>query len=452
MSVPAHAIAPSKKPAQRQVTLTEALGLIARAPAGERRLRLKRQVSRSLPQDQLPNLCSELHRRGLQALNAGSHGHAMFLLGWLTELAPRSFDAMLAKAAAVERVAGAAAANEAFDRFVSEQPAPRIGAAAERGAPRVGILVSRGNELLSFEHGGFTLPQGHAQAQHLAASPEWDVHFAFAEHAEVGELEGFDLLINAVSDPDAFGVALRLIAHMDAARVLNPAQKCLRNTREFLSEALSGREDFVVPRTIRVPAGLDLAGEAERSALRYPLLARPTGSQTGAGLTLAGSADDLHETANAASDWYLTEFFDFASEDGFYRKYRCWQLGDHVHPSHLFIHDHWNVHGHCRWETMLPNAWMQEEEQAFLKGNWGERGTQIRSAMAVLRETLQLDFFGVDFGFLPDGRLIVFEANATMRSKYPEYGSDFEYIEETTRRHVEAFQSLIRMRLSGSEK
>ena len=34
--------------------------------------------------------------------------------------------------------------------------------------------------------------------------------------------------------------------------------------------------------------------------------------------------------------------------------------------------------------------------------------------LAEVRERVDLDYFGIDFGIMPDGRLLLFEANATM--------------------------------------
>ncbi|HLB79925.1 MAG TPA: hypothetical protein VJJ77_05430, partial [Dongiaceae bacterium] len=54
-----------------------------------------------------------------------------------------------------------------------------------------------------------------------------------------------------------------------------------------------------------------------------------------------------------------------------------------------------------------------------------------------------LDFFGVDGALLPDGRLLVFEANACMRVPQVRPRADFAYKNDYTRRVIEAFERMI---------
>src|SRR5947209_17858018 len=39
---------------------------------------------------------------------------------------------------------------------------------------------------------------------------------------------------------------------------------------------------------------------------------------------------------------------------------------------------------------------------------------EVQRVLAAVRQRMPLDFFGMDFGVLPDGRVVLFEANATM--------------------------------------
>ena len=54
----------------------------------------------------------------------------------------------------------------------------------------------------------------------------------------------------------------------------------------------------------------------------------------------------------------------------------------------------------------IPRVWVLR---------WGAAAWR---ALSALQERLPLDYFGVDFTRLPDGRLMVFEANPVMRIPY----------------------------------
>lgn len=140
------------------------------------------------------------------------------------------------------------------------------------------------------------------------------------------------------------------------------------------------------------------------------------------------------------SEYYLTEFNDFRSHDGYFRKYRVWRIGEETIQNHMFIHDDWNVHGTSRLDTMIKHGWMLLEEPVFLEKPLDRR---ISALVGEIARITGLEYFGIDYGYLADGTPVFFEANATMRSHYPDWYSQFPYVEEVGRRHVRLFQELI---------
>jgi hypothetical protein len=44
----------------------------------------------------------------------------------------------------------------------------------------------------------------------------------------------------------------------------------------------------------------------------------------------------------------------------------------------------------------------------------GREPDDVQDVLSAVRERMPLDFFGMDFGIAPDGRVVLFEANATM--------------------------------------
>ena len=54
-----------------------------------------------------------------------------------------------------------------------------------------------------------------------------------------------------------------------------------------------------------------------------------------------------------------------------------------------------------------------EEERMFATAG-GAFADEVQQVLTAVRERMPLDFFGMDFGVAPDGRVVLFEANATM--------------------------------------
>ena len=53
---------------------------------------------------------------------------------------------------------------------------------------------------------------------------------------------------------------------------------------------------------------------------------------------------------------------------------------------------------------------------------------EVADILKAVRDRMGLDFFGMDFGLDADGRVILFEANATM-SFAMKFGPPFQYLE-----------------------
>ncbi len=437
----------SDENAQRaNVSLADAVAVLEEAYARgdeDDAARLRDEIMQSLDRSARPQLLKTLYTRGLACLEDERIASADGLLTWLRQCDPLSLKAHLAEAAVVQKLEGARAATDGFREFVKRRPMHRIQAAREPGLMRVGTLMCVGSADLSFEMGGFTLPVGHSESQHLFARADYGNVFVFCDGLSGYELGGFDVLLNAISDADVFGPELEVLAET-AETVINHPAKCLQNTRDWLAHTFADETEFVVPKTHRIAARRDRSDVLGELDLRFPLLLRPVGSQTGEGLEKYETAKDFTKAKYILEESYLTEFHEFRSEDAWYRKYRCWWIGGKVVPNHLFVHAHWKVHSAAsRLGTMAERPSLQDEEQAFLGDDTSDRRKQIDRMMHTLAEANGLDYFGVDFSFLPNGQIVVFEANATMRSHYPEFAESFPYLSKPAVAHVAAFQELV---------
>jgi hypothetical protein len=136
---------------------------------------------------------------------------------------------------------------------------------------------------------------------------------------------------------------------------------------------------------------------------------------------------------------------DFRSADGWYRKYRAIFVGGEPYPYHLAIAPRWLVH---YWTSgMESDAVRRQEEARFLGDAASTIGPVAMAALRVIGRLLALDYGGIDFSVLPDGRLLVFEANATMLV-HPEQDPIFGYREPAIEAIRSAFDRMVRVRIS----
>jgi glutathione synthase/RimK-type ligase-like ATP-grasp enzyme len=141
---------------------------------------------------------------------------------------------------------------------------------------------------------------------------------------------------------------------------------------------------------------------------------RRAGTHGGNDFELIGDAAALAQFIGGkiAADYYVSDYIDYQSADGYYRKYRAIFVGDKTVPYHLAIGSHWKVH-HFRTD-MAAQPWMQLEEEAFLGTPNAVLTPQHRATLAAIQKILGLEYCGVDFAIDRTGALVVFEANAAM--------------------------------------
>jgi hypothetical protein len=271
----------------------------------------------------------------------------------------------------------------------------------------------------------------------------------FASEEEDRQLAPFDLVFNAIGEPD---VAAPLAGRLDrfAARcgrpVLNAPAAVGRTQRQRLADLLGDIADAVLAscsRHERPPQSrAELPERLRRDRMALPVLARPTATHGGQGLVRCESFDALQEALQQIDGpHYLTAFHDTRSGDGHYRKYRMVFVDRIPYAYHLAISTHWMVHYFSADMVTIP--WKIEEERRFLDDPAATLGDRAMNAIAAVGQRLDLDYAGVDFAILPDGRAFVFEANATMLVHFERANGELAYRNAHVQRIVDAFESLL---------
>ena len=261
------------------------------------------------------------------------------------------------------------------------------------------------------------MPLRHLLPRHKTTIIRWYVEYARTEDA----LPPFDLVFNGIGDADRLPANLPKVLRLlerGRHRILNHPDAVARTGRAQLPALLDGLPGVLVP-----PVQICAAGATAQAAkaLGYPVLLRPVGSHGGDGLCRIDRAGALPPVDGPA---YLTRFVDFVSPDGWYRKYRVIFVAGSTYPYHLAISRHWMVH---HWTAgMQDDPARRAEERRFLDDPEAVLGTAAMQSLAAIAARLSLDFAGIDFAQLPDGRLLVFEANATMLV-HPEPDGPFAY-------------------------
>jgi tetratricopeptide (TPR) repeat protein len=271
----------------------------------------------------------------------------------------------------------------------------------------------------------------------------------FASEEEDLQLAPFDLVFNAIGEPD---VAAALAGRLNrfAARcgrpLLNAPEAVARTQRHRLVDLLGDLADIVLASCSRharpAPSRAELLERLRRAGMALPVLARPAATHGGQGLVRCESPEALDEALQQIDGaHYLTAFHDTRSGDGHYRKYRIVFVDRIPYAYHLAISTRWMVHYFSA--DMVASPWKIEEERRFLDDPAASLGERAMRAIGAVGRRLDLDYAGVDFAILPDGRAFVFEANATMLVHFERANGPLAHRNAHVQRIVDAFESLL---------
>jgi Flp pilus assembly protein TadD/glutathione synthase/RimK-type ligase-like ATP-grasp enzyme len=241
-------------------------------------------------------------------------------------------------------------------------------------------------------------------------------HLAYAPPGQADDLPPHDFIFNAVGDPDAADLAQRAAERFVegcALPVINRPDRVARTRRSGMPALLGSLPEIRVPNTIRIERSAgDPAAAILASGLAFPLILRPVGRHGGEGAQLVRSQGDLAGRIPGCESFYATEFVNYRSPDGWYRKYRVIFVDRKPYPYHLAIGARWLLH--YRTADMTADAARRIEELDFLRDPAAALGPSAMTALRRIGAQLDLDYAGIDFSLLPDGRLLFFEANPTM--------------------------------------
>ena len=272
-----------------------------------------------------------------------------------------------------------------------------------------------------------------------------------AEFADpTAPLPAHDLVFNTVGDADLCAVALERLEPLlarTAAPVLNRPSRVRATGRATLAAALAGIEGVRTPAMLSLPHEAWLDGRAlaelDLIGLGFPLLLRAEGFHTGQHFVRIEQPGDLAAAAATLPGETLIaiEPLDARGPDRRYRKYRVMSLGGRLYPLHLAVSQQWKVHYFTA--AMAEDQAFRSEEAAFLHDMHAALGPTAVAALKRVASALGLDYAGMDFAIGADGRVLLFEANATMVINPPEPDPVWDYRRPAIDRALAAAKALI---------
>ncbi len=233
--------------------------------------------------------------------------------------------------------------------------------------------------------------------------------------------------------------------------ILNNPSRIVSHSRERMFRHLSGVPGMYMPPTVRF-SRFELQesacdGEKIRSLLggaTFPIIVRPIDSHAGNGLEKLEDAQAVESYLATQNEleFFVSPFVDYRSHDGLFRKYRIMWIDGRPYPVHMAIADQWKV-----WylnADMASHEWKRAEEERFLSAFDGGFGTKHKQALEHIADRFGLEYFGIDCGELPDGRLLVFEGSVALVAHDMDSPDLYPYKSPQMRRLFGAFYDMLK--------
>jgi Tfp pilus assembly protein PilF len=262
-------------------------------------------------------------------------------------------------------------------------------------------------------------------------------------------LPAVDVVFNAISDADRSGAALAAVEQHLAGNVrpvINAPAQVRTTARATGAERLAALNGVVAPRVVTVPvAELRAAGAelAARHGFTFPLLVRAPGFHTGQHFARVEHAGELAAAVAGfpGADGLLIEYIDLRDDDRRVRKYRVMAIDGVLYPLHAAVSREWKVHYFTA--DMATDPANRAEDERFLADPVSAIGAAAWAALGRIRDAVGLEYAGIDFGIDRAGRVVAFEANATMIVLPPGPSAMWDYRRAPVERITQAVRTML---------
>jgi len=223
--------------------------------------------------------------------------------------------------------------------------------------------------------------------------------------------------------------------------VLNTPRRILHCARDTAYGLLCDIPGLLVARTQRLE-------RARIGALPLPITVRPLDTHGGKGLMKIEAAADLDAYLSAHADpaFYVSDYIDYRSADGLFRKLRIALIDGRPYICHLAIAEHWMVHYIAA--DMQESALKRAEEAATMQHFDQDFGARHGAALRAIAEKLGLDYVILDCGETRDGRLLLFEADTRGWIHAADPVDLFPYKPAIMQKAFDAFRAMLARRMA----
>jgi hypothetical protein len=263
-----------------------------------------------------------------------------------------------------------------------------------------------------------------------------------------------DIAIVAVGESDENRAVLREVAALIRGwnrPVLNAPGRIVELSRDAACALLNAANGTAIPTTVRIHRdtldSVATGGAAVGAILvdgRFPIIARPIGSHAGDGLSKLDDAAAVmaYLQGRPEVEFYISPFVDYRSADGLFRKYRIALIDGAPYACHMAVSQHWMVH--YLNAGMTESAAKRDEEARFMASFEDDFARRHKAALRAIAERVGLAYFAIDCGELPDGSLLLFEADVAMIVHAMDPPDMFPYKAPQMRKVFAAFAAMLR--------
>jgi hypothetical protein len=287
------------------------------------------------------------------------------------------------------------------------------------------------------------------------------LHYVDAETKTLEDVQDHDVAFVAVGESEANSPILenleRLLRGWCGPVLNNAPSRIAALTRDGVARMMADEASILTPVAVRTTrealtklAANDLALDVLLRDGTYPIIVRPAGTHAGKGMEkISGQAELAPYLARTpVTDFYVCPFIDYSGPDGKFRKQRIALIDGKPFASHLAVSEHWMVHylsaGMAKHEDRRAEeaAWMQNFDTDF--------AVRHAQAFEALHRRIGLDYFAIDCAELPDGRLLLFEADVAMIVHAMDSKETFPYKKDAMLKLFGAFRAALLGRISGA--
>jgi len=265
-----------------------------------------------------------------------------------------------------------------------------------------------------------------------------------------------DIAIIGVSELDRNSNALALIEEILPqlnSPILNTPTNIKALTRDKISHTLASCDAIEMPLTLRYTRAqlcshylLNTDNDCATKKLDFPLIIRPVDSHAGNDLEKISNPSQLSSylKTNSYEHFFVAKFIDYKDSSDQYKKYRVMFIDQKPFIAHMAISDHWMIH--YLNAGMLDSAAKRFIEAQVMGSFDNEFAIKHKRAFEQLNQAVGLEYFGIDCAETKEGKLLVFEACASLNIHAMDCEKTFPYKKPQMQKIFDAFLQMLMKR------